>query len=857
MKNIFRYSILLALCSFVGLVSCAPEELSTDQFSDDTVVLGAFAPNPVVRGAELRIMGSNLDKIVEVQIPGAEPITEIELVASGRVSEIRVVTPKAGAEDESVTGPVVLIDADGNTYKSKTELSFTEGIVLDSFTPAEAMPGDVVTVKGDYLYNVQQIVLGGGVYVTGEQITQKSRRELKFIVPSNAITGPVTIGDVDENNNPDGLIPNNVPSEEELVIGDPTVKAADRGMLKAGAEITVQGSYLDMIEKVAFRVTTPAAEEGAEPTVADTDVDFVLAKDNKSVKVVLPATVADGEIVLTSFAGKEFKAGAYTTVIPTAVAIAAETRYKAGLKAVVTGKDLDLVTSADLSGEKLDIVYADNKLTFAIPAKAVDGVVTLALANGKTVATEAIELVKPTVTGLSVSEVVAGESFVVDGTDLDLISSVTLKGDKMEYEYDAESGKITVVTVGTSVGGPVELLCENDLKVVAGELTVTYDSFVVVSSLPSEARIGDEITMTGANFNMIEAIYFGEVKVTGYTKRADDEMVFVIPAAVETGTYNMKFVLTTGEEETCASSIDVKGAMTTVVLWEGTTDLGTSWDGSVAVNLAFGADWGTNHFARIPYGSTLHVEFTANVDQSTYYQLKICDGTWTALANVPGLNEWGSIDVSADATHFSYQISKENHDLLYASGLVVMGYACTVTKVYVTYENADVDLPLPSDIMVNDFDQHGEHNASWDNSWAGYATGKIDGDNGYLEVTSEGSGWLINCNHQSAGQLAPYVEDSSKYNVKFDIWIPEGAAIADNSVIAQVIFCDSWYWIGNLNTGDIAGKGKWMTWTIDYSNAKVPAVLDMSSGAQGLSIESSGALLPVGTKIDNFRLSLK
>jgi hypothetical protein len=159
--------------------------------------------------------------------------------------------------------------------------------------------------------------------------------------------------------------------------------------------------------------------------------------------------------------------------------------------------------------------------------------------------------------------------------------------------------------------------------------------------------------------------------------------------------------------------------------------------------------------------------------------------------------------------------------------------------------------------MINDFDQHGDHNASWDNSWAGYATGKMDGDNGYLEITGEGSGWLINCNHQSAGQLAPYVEDSSKYNVKFDIWIPEGAAIADNSVVAQVIFCDAWYWIGNLNTGDIAGKGKWMTWTIDYSNANVPAVLDMSSGAQGLSIESSGALLPVGTKIDNFRLSLK
>ncbi len=75
MKNIFRFSALLALCSLIGVVACSREELSTDQFADDTVVFSAFAPNPVVRGAELRIKGSNLDRIVEVQIPGSEPIT--------------------------------------------------------------------------------------------------------------------------------------------------------------------------------------------------------------------------------------------------------------------------------------------------------------------------------------------------------------------------------------------------------------------------------------------------------------------------------------------------------------------------------------------------------------------------------------------------------------------------------------------------------------------------------------------------------------------------------------------------------------------------------------------------------------
>ena len=838
MKKIFKLAALFAISSLVGLTGCT-EELSTDQLSDDAVVLSAFAPNPVVRGAELRIIGSNLDKIVEVQIPGAEPITEIEVISTGRVSEIRVVTPAAGAEDASVTGPVVLIDKSGNTYKSKTELSFTEGIVLDSFSPATAMPGDEITVKGDYLYNVQQIVLNNGVYVTGEQITAKSRRELKFIVPSNAVTGPVTIGDVDENNNPDGLIPNNVPSKTELVIGDPSVKTADRGMLKAGAEITIQGSYLDMIQKAAFRVGE-----------SDTQVDFALAEDYKSVKVILPATVAEGEVILTSYAGKEFKAGAYTTVIPTNVAIAAESRYKAGLKAVVTGKDLDLVTGVALAGTALEYAFADNKITFTIPAAAVDGTVVLSLANGKSVETEAIELVKPVVKGLSVTELVAGEKFAIEGTDLDLVTSVTLKGVKMEYEYDAESGKITVATVGTSATGPVELACENGVKVAAGELTVTYDSFVVVSSLPSEARIGDEITMTGANFNMIEAIYFGEVKVTGYTKRADDEMVFVIPAAVETGSYNMKFVLTTGEEETCASSIDVKGAMTTVVLFEGEHDLG-SWSSNLTVS--------ADKFAKIPYGAEMHLEFVINESTTEpWYQVKPMDmKNWAGVQSVIDTFGGDVMQFNPGTTHASLVLSDADLQLFAEAGVAFGGHFITITKVYFTYENGDSDPIFVSDVMINDFDQHGEHNAYWDNSWSGYATGKMDGDNGYIEITSEGSGWLINCNHQSAGQLAPVIGDTSLYNVKFDIWVPAGSVIAADSIVAQVVFCDGWYWIGNISNQEIVGKDKWATITIDYSNANVPATLDMSSGAQGLAIEGSGALLPVGAKIDNFRLSLK
>ena len=684
MKNIFRYSILLALCSLVGLISCTPEELSTDQFSDETVVFGAFAPNPIVRGAELRILGSNLDKIVEVQIPGAEPITEIEVVSSGRVSEIRVVTPAAGAEDASVTGPVVIIDNAGNVYESMTELSFTEGIVLESFSPATAMPGDVVTVKGDYLYNVQQVVLSNGVYVTGDQITEKSRRELKFIVPSNAVTGPVTIGDVDENNNPDGLIPNNVPSKDVLTIGSPTVKTVNRGMLKAGATIKVEGTYLDMIEKAAFKT-------GAGDAVAYTEVDFTLAEDQKSVTVVLPASVVEGEVVLTTYAGEEFVAGAYTTVVPTEVAIAPESRYKAGLNAVVTGNDLDLVTSAALAGTALDLVFADNALTFAIPAAAVDGTVVLTLANGKTVETGAVELVKPVITAVAPLELYAGEeNIVVTGDDLDLVVSATLGGRDAEFEY--ADGQITVKTTLSSVSGKVAFTLANGVVVEsADEVKVNYHSKVIITSMPAMQHIGQEVVLQGSNFSLVENIFIGDDKVTQYSVRTDTEVRFLMPWN-KAGMYNMSFLLFDGDTETVATQIEVGLELDIRTIWEGEQHI--TWSGMDRLSWSNPdlADW-SGFWAAVKPGTVLTAYLSLDENPEYDPQIRFGNGNWNPIPSTVD-NNGGNIILSPGATYYAHTLTAADiADLSTNGGLVMTGTFYTITKLTLTSEiSQEVDL---------------------------------------------------------------------------------------------------------------------------------------------------------------------
>ena len=63
MKNRLKYSVLAALCVALSLLAGCSSPLDTDQFVDKGISLAAIAPNPVMRGGELHIVGSNLENV--------------------------------------------------------------------------------------------------------------------------------------------------------------------------------------------------------------------------------------------------------------------------------------------------------------------------------------------------------------------------------------------------------------------------------------------------------------------------------------------------------------------------------------------------------------------------------------------------------------------------------------------------------------------------------------------------------------------------------------------------------------------------------------------------------------------------
>lgn len=820
-RKLFNIASLL-LAGALTLVSCNDDnEFPWDDTDSGATVLEAFGPK-VNRLGDMTIIGKNLQNVQAVIFPEDIRVTEIERQSNEKIS---VVVPY-----EASAGKLTLELAGGRTITSSADIIYVEVFTPPTVSMGEGKEsvraGEEITISGDYLYNVATVSFAGNVDVAiddEEAVVSVDRHQIVVRVPQAAQSGLIKIADAA------GI---NVYSENEITVRQPRIESISPLTVKAGDKLAVKGSDVDLIQSVTFADGTKVSE-----------IDVI---GESSIRVVVPATATDGALTATSYAGAECTSEQeLTLVVPTVTKVEAD-RFKAGETVTVKGTDLDLVTSLSFASAAAEFEYdaAAKSLTAVIPTTAVDGAITLTLANGQTVETEALTLVKAAITQVAPTDLMAGTQVMVTGTDLDLVTGVKING--ADHEFSATETAVTISTSNTSQSGKVVLSQANGVKVEAAEeLHFTYDSFVVVTSAPQSAAIGDEITIQGSNFNMIEAIYFGEAKVTSYTKREDTEMSFLIPSTVETGTYPMTFHLTTGEVETSPQTIELRGAIAQIVIWEGEQNIGIAWDWNAGVHIYDQALW-----KRVPVGATLNFDFECDLSTSeTWYQLKL-QANGAILPSFPG-NEWGTVDMAADDTTYSVKLAQEDFDAIWAGGLNVVGHALIIKKIYVTYQTSSVDPIYFTDLVLVDYEKHGGHDGSWDASWGGVGDVKTDDEgNSYVEtLLSTGESWLMNCNHQADGAPGPVVEDASLYVVKFDVMIPDGVSGASAAAM-QVVLGDGWNWVGEGFFPETTG-GKWITVTLD--SLALSGALDCSSGTNGI----YGGPFPAGICIDNLRLSLK
>ena len=693
-NNIF--TLLVMALMGLSLAACSNDDLDTNQYQGG-VSLNAFGPSPVMRGGQLRFIGSNLDQIREVRIPGVDAITTIEVVKAGVPSEIRVTVPHDGPE----VGNVVLVANNDQEITTKSTLTYTEGIVIKSITPS-AMPGDVIEIKGDedgYLNLIHSMAFADNVVVSEKDFLQHDRYTIKVKVPEDAKTGKLqfytadlTVGDAAK------LDYQIVLSDDRLIVGTPTVaKVKGRNEVdaegtitaKAGETVTVTGDYMQLIKAVKVG--------GVEIT------EFTIAEDGKSLSFVLPAEAPDGAIDLVCKSDVEVPAAMVETVKPSDC-VAAPAPVKAGAALTISGKDMDLVTAVEfdnadaLSGEAISVA-ADKVVVTAVPETATEGKLRLVMANGQKVEVE-FTLVKPTATGYNANPASAGSTIQIIGTDLDLVKSVDFGGAVATVEKDAVSADGTTLNVkvpmAAASGAPV-LKLANGVTINAPKLTINEAVFCYVTELPgedAELHAGQTFVLPIANGDKLTGVEIAgkacQFIVSGNT------LTVGAPDNAKKGT-SVRLISSNGE---ITYKIDfIPNTEITTVIWTGAHSSGEWGKGFTALS------WGGYDWSQVTPGTELVVTF--GVDPAIgYCQMRFaCGDGWGALPGtkeLDGSDKDGNIKMPNDAKEYRLVLTQAMIDKLSDKnqGLVICGAGFILTKVALV-EHISLEVDIAGQVKTN------------------------------------------------------------------------------------------------------------------------------------------------------------
>jgi len=688
-------ALVMALTMALSFTACSNDDLDTNQYTGG-VSLNVWGPNPVVRGGTLRFLGSNLDQIASIIIPGAGEITNIEVVQSGVPSEIRITVPK----EDGYVDYVKLVTNTGDTIVTKTKIAYTEDIVVDSIMPEAVMAGDTITITGDYLNLIQMVEFADGVRVSADDFITHDRYTIQVVVPDEAQTGKLNLytADLTKEETEGDVSYNIITTGQALEVGLPTITkiSSPRGeaealgdvTIKAGETLTITGEHFNLIESITFG-------EGNNTVTVD---DFTVSDDGTTITVTLPDEAPDGDINLVCTSGVEVPVGTITTVKPSEC-VASPIPVKAGQKLTITGKDMDLVYGVGFTMTKdVEFGFTTTETTVvidAVPATAKGDTLLLSMPNGTSVPVY-FKLVEPVVTGYDNTTVSAGGVITIKGTDLDLITSVTFgEGSTPVTDFTSQSEtSITLTVPMDAVSGAPTFTMANGLSVTGPSLNIEEAVFCYVTEWPDEdhtPEAGSTATVSVKNGDKLTNVYVDGNEVNYVYDAKNSTVTFGLPET--TGkTASVRFLSSNGEITYSMSVIPATSVSKTI--YTGPQSLTWSDGGRIYID--------ASNFEGVPAGAKMVVKFTQS---DAWGQAQFNNAGWKVLS-IEDLNNSGYLttDIVGDksATEYSITLTQSVLDNILANrawagdgtahsedcGMIIQGSDWTINSISLEWENS-------------------------------------------------------------------------------------------------------------------------------------------------------------------------
>lgn len=616
------------LLTGVSFTSCLKgDDVDTNQYVGG-ISLNVFGPSPVARGGELRFLGSGMNQVTAVVIPGCADITDINVISD---REIRITVPQ-----EAQPGLVTLRTPNGD-ITTKTELTFTEPISIENFTPATVLPGDELTIEGEYLNLIHEVIFADDVTVTEEDFITHERNMIKLLVPEEAQTGQIILSDGEE-------LPNLIYSEEDLVVTLPSVETVvNKENAKPGDVVEINGENLDLVRQMLM-------PDG-------TEVEFTVTSPT-AIEFILPENASDGDVVVIPASGVKVTAAHLTMAVPTNLVATPAFGLRGGDEIVLTGLNLDVVTSLSFPGVAENVQPAslsEKELTVVMPEAAQSGSLILNTKSGKQVSI-VIETLKPLVGSYNPSSIPAGESLLINGQNLDLVASVTFGGGQTVAVSSSSASQLSVSVPMEAETGNIVLNMYNGETVEGPSLTVTKPQCCYVMNLPEKVDAGALLELEVANGDKLTQVNVNGSQVQFILR--DSKLMISLPAET-VGEAALELVSSNGS---ISYQIEIVGSMGTLI-YEGPLATG-SWANSAQIS--------SNMFATAQVGQVITVVVS---DLQAGAQGSFKNSSWAAIA--PG-TEYFNID-----GNFSLTITQDILTQLQSGGLIISGQNYTIESVYI------------------------------------------------------------------------------------------------------------------------------------------------------------------------------
>jgi len=257
--------------------------------------------------------------------------------------------------------------------------------------------------------------------------------------------------------------------QDALIVGSVGPNPAVRG-----SELVISGQSIGGIKEVIFP-------------------DGVSVKDFKevtsgSVKLIVPDNATEG-FVKVVFGGytytTKFKLE-YVELVKVTNLSPLNRELNIGDKLTVVGNFLNKIVSLSFSNEETItsanfVTQTNDKIEVFLPAGAVSGKICLTDKYGNKIYSEQeirMARLRPTMTGFAPATINATETFDIEGTLLNLVTSIKINGVDAEFTR-VSAEKLTVQTTAEHTTGKIKIACEDDY-------TLESETELTIIPLPAE-----------------------------------------------------------------------------------------------------------------------------------------------------------------------------------------------------------------------------------------------------------------------------------------------------------------------------------------------------------------------------------